>query len=80
MRRGGGSGGQGGTYRFVTANATATATATWTFTPTTSVVASIFFETGGGDNVGPILDNVSLAAVAQPKFTPVFMAGLQFRL
>ena len=46
------------------------------FTPTTSVLASIFFETGGGDNVGPILDNVSLAAVPLPAAAWLLLSGL----
>ena len=46
------------------------------FTPTSNVLASIFFETGGGDNVGPILDNVSLAAVPLPAAAWLLLSGL----
>lgn len=46
------------------------------FTPTSNVTASIFFETSGGDNVGPILDNVSLAAVPLPAAAWLLLSGL----
>ena len=49
---------------------------TLSFTPVSNVVASIFFETGGGDNVGPILDNVSLAAVPLPAAAWLLLSGL----
>jgi len=39
-------------------------------------VASIFFETGGGDNVGPILDDVSLTAVPLPAAAWLLLSGL----
>ena len=46
------------------------------FTPTENVTASIFFETGGGDNVGPILDNVRLTAVPLPAAAWLLLSGL----
>ena len=46
------------------------------FTPTSNVSASIFFGAGGGDNVGPILDNVSLAAVPLPAAAWLLLSGL----
>jgi len=46
------------------------------FTPSSNVEASIFFEALGGDNIGPILDNVSLTAVPLPAAAWLLLAGL----
>lgn len=46
------------------------------FTATSNVSARIFFQATGGDNVGPILDNVSLAAVPLPPAGWLLLSGL----
>jgi PEP-CTERM motif len=40
------------------------------------VDASIFFAALGGDNIGPILDNVSLTAVPLPAAAWLLLSGL----
>ncbi len=51
-----------------------------TFTPVSSLNGSIYFSADGGDNVGPLLDNVLLttpdAAVPLPAALPLAAAGL----
>jgi hypothetical protein len=47
------------------------------FTPgSTYTDVKIFFAAGGGDNIGPILDNVSLAAVPLPAAAWLLLSGL----
>lgn len=51
-------------------------TITLLFTAASNVSARIFFEAAGGDNVGPILDNVSLTAVPLPAAGWLLLSGL----
>jgi len=46
------------------------------FTPGVSGPASFSFHNHGGDNVGAILDNVSIAAVPEPETYAMLLAGL----
>lgn len=46
------------------------------FTPDDDVTARIFFQAGGGDDVGPILDDVSLTAVPLPAAVWLLLSGL----
>ncbi|MEM7489984.1 MAG: PEP-CTERM sorting domain-containing protein, partial [Pseudomonadota bacterium] len=51
------------------------------FTVASNVTGSIFFANSGGDNVGAVLDRVSLdevslAAVPLPATVPLLLAGL----
>ena len=47
------------------------------FVPTATITGvSIFFEAGGGDNVGPMLDNVTLTTVPLPAAAWLLLSGL----
>ena len=46
------------------------------FTPSSSGIFSIDFQNAGGDNVGMLLDNVSVAAVPEPGSWALLAAGL----
>ncbi|WP_374564213.1 PEP-CTERM sorting domain-containing protein [Nitrosomonas sp.] len=46
------------------------------FTPAASGIYSFSFENLGGDNVGLLLDNVSVAAVPEPETYAMLLAGL----
>ena len=52
------------------------ATHTITFTPTASGTYNLSFQNGGGDNMGAMLDNVSVAAVPEPETYAMMLAGL----
>jgi hypothetical protein len=47
-----------------------------TFTPTASGNFSLSFNNAGGDNVGALLDNVSVQAVPEPESYALLLAGL----
>lgn len=47
-----------------------------TFIPTTSGSYSLSFHNRGGDNMGAVLDNVSVSAVPEPSVVALFLAGL----
>jgi Protein of unknown function (DUF642) len=50
---------------------------TYTFLATTNETGvSLFFQGVGGDNQGPVLDNVSLSAVPLPGAAPLLIAAL----
>lgn len=46
------------------------------FTPAASGIYSFSFENLGGDNVGLLLDNVSVSAVPEPETYAMLLAGL----
>ncbi len=46
------------------------------FTPSTTGIYSLIFQNSGGDNVGALLDNVSVSAVPEPETYAMFLAGL----
>lgn len=46
------------------------------FTPSSDGIYSISFENAGGDNIGMLLDNVSVAAVPEPGAWALLLAGL----
>lgn len=46
------------------------------FTPGTSGVYSLSFANAGGDNIGALLDNVSVTAVPEPETFALMLAGL----
>lgn len=76
------------TYESVTVNfGTASLTASlpietgWTaytlyFTPSASGSYSLSFQNAGGDNIGMLLDNVSIAAVPEPGTLAMLLSGL----
>lgn len=47
-----------------------------TFTPTVTGTYSLVFNNAGGDNMGAILDNVSVQAVPEPESYALLLAGL----
>jgi hypothetical protein len=47
-----------------------------TFNPTASGAYTLSFQNGGGDNMGAMLDNVSVAAVPEPETYALMLAGL----
>jgi len=46
------------------------------FTPSTTGIYSLIFQNAGGDNVGALLDNVSVSAVPEPETYAMLLAGL----
>ena len=46
------------------------------FTPTASQAYTLSFANAGGDNVGALLDNVSVTAVPEPETFAMLLAGL----
>ena len=46
------------------------------FTPSASGSYSLSFQNAGGDNIGMLLDNVSIAAVPEPGTLAMLLAGL----
>ena len=46
------------------------------FTPGTSGTYSLSFANNGGDNIGALLDNVSVTAVPEPETYAMLLAGL----
>lgn len=51
-------------------------THTLLFTPGTSGLYSVIFQNAGGDNVGALLDNVSVMAVPEPETYAMLLSGL----
>jgi hypothetical protein len=49
---------------------------TLNFTPSSSGIYSISFQNHGGDNVGALLDNVTVAAVPEPETYVMMLMGL----
>lgn len=49
---------------------------TLNFTPGSSGLYTISFQNQGGDNVGALLDNVSVTAVPEPKIYGMMLVGL----
>jgi hypothetical protein len=49
---------------------------TLNFTPDLSGLYTISFQNQGGDNVGALLDNVSVTAVPEPKIYGMMLIGL----
>jgi hypothetical protein len=71
----------GTTSTFVLASSDPLATRTLTFTPTTTGTYALSFHNEGGDNVGAILDDVSVdsavaAAIPEPSTYALMLAGL----
>ena len=69
------------TQTFTVAAAEAFSTRTLTFTPTTTDSYSLTFANSGGDNVGALLDNVSIdsnavAAIPEPETYALMLVGL----
>ena len=48
----------------------------YTFQATSTGTSTLFFEASGGDNRGPVLDNVALSAVPLPAGGLLMLAGL----
>ena len=46
------------------------------FTPSTTGIYSLIFQNAGVDNVGALLDNVSVSAVPEPETYAMLLAGL----
>lgn len=46
------------------------------FTPGTTGAYDLSFSNAGGDNVGALLDNVSVSAVPEPETLAMLLAGL----
>jgi Protein of unknown function (DUF642)/PEP-CTERM motif len=46
------------------------------FTPTASQVYTLSFANAGGDNIGAVLDNVTVTAVPEPETFAMLLAGL----
>ena len=46
------------------------------FTPSVTGTYSLIFQNAGGDNVGALLDNVSVSAVPEPETYAMLLAGL----
>lgn len=47
-----------------------------TFTPTSDGLYSMIFQNAGGDNVGALLDNVSVSPVPEPSMILMMLVGL----
>lgn len=47
-----------------------------TFNPTSDGIYSMIFQNAGGDNVGAILDNVSVSPVPEPSTIAMLLIGL----
>lgn len=52
------------------------ATYSLTYVPTVSGVFSLSFENAGGDNIGALLDNVSISAVPEAETYAMLLVGL----
>lgn len=61
---------------YVLSSSDAFATQTLTFTAVGSGLVSLSFQNSGGDNVGALLDNVSIAAVPEPSTYAMLLGGL----
>lgn len=51
-------------------------TYTLNFTPTSTASYSLTFNNAGGDNIGAVIDNVSITAVPEPETLAMLLAGL----
>ncbi|SFE72549.1 PEP-CTERM sorting domain-containing protein [Nitrosomonas sp. Nm166] len=49
---------------------------TISFTPGVTDTYSLIFQNAGGDDVGAVLDNVSVVAVPEPETYAMLLAGL----